>query len=197
MANELRFLVLKKDLKFVGLKQDEKDTILKDYKVILKLPKGLKKDYEEVWNYKKFYARCQQLSKNQRQFVYFGKIFKLSPKLYLMVCVLLLTSEIYEEDFNIVDFRPKRCKKTGQKSARNLEKSLADLKTTIRKAFLEDVSSATNYFNNNERHAFDKKLFDEKFKEFAYFEYRYVPCLKSKYQKGVIPTILQRVCKKS
>lgn len=196
MKKYLEFLGLKRNLELKGLKAEEKAKIYSDFKIILKLPRGLT-NYDELYNYQAFYNRCKGLTKQNRQLIYYGQLFHLSTKLYFMVCIILLYGIIYEDDFNILDFRPKKCKVSGQKCERNLEKSIADLKKVFRDRFQKKDLTEINPFNNNVNQLFDKKKFDAAFKQFIHLEQSSgVKTACSSYrQTPKLPAILERVCK--
>lgn len=194
MKKYLEFLGLKRNLELKGLKAEEKAKIYNDFKIILKLPRGLS-NYDELDDYQAFYNRCKGLTKQNRQLVYYGQLFHLSTKLYFMVCILLLDGIIYEDDFNTLDFRPKKCKVAGQKAERNLEKSIADLKKVLRDRFKK--ATTITPFNNKINQTFDKKKFDSAFKQFIHLEQSSaVQIACSLYHKTEqLPAIFERVCK--
>ena len=196
MKKHLEFLGLKRNLELKSLTADEKAKIYSDFKIILKLPRGLN-NYDELDDYKAFYKRCKSISKQNRQLIYYGQLFQLSIKLYFMVCEILLFNDIYEEDFNTVDFRPNKCKSSGKKGERNLEKSIADLKTVFRDRFQEICTTQLTEFNNNENKSFDKKIFDVAFKEFIHFKKNTsIKIACSSYRQSTeLPSIFRRVCK--
>jgi len=136
------------------------------------------------------------MKKSERQIIFYGILINLSIKMYFMVCALLLLGEIEEEDLNCIPFR-EGALKSGQHSEGNLRKSLNDLKTTIKENIEADSCNRWNYFCRNSGNKFDKNIYKEKFKEFAYSDNNYMKnSIRTKYRKAELPDFLNRICKK-
>lgn len=199
MAKELKHLVVKKDLKFTKLKPEEKALLFQKFSAILKKPKGIYKEqtaeidkttHKRKSKNKDIYDilidYCRNTDKNKRQFVFYGVFMFLSIKEYYMLCSLFLLNQIDEQDFNTIDFRPRRCKVQGQKAERNIEKSLADLKISIKAKIKEACKTRVTYFNTGIKRKFNEKLFNEAFKNLAYIDKTsHWAKIKTLYKEGV------------
>lgn len=201
MAKELKYLVVKKDLKFNRLKPEEKALLLQKFSAILQKPNGAYKEqtteidkttqkrksknkdiYDCLINY------CRNTNRNKRQFIFHGVLMQLSVKEYYMLCSLLLLNEIDEQDFNSIDFRPKRCNEKNKKAERNIEKSLSDLKMSIKTKIKEVCKTETTYFNAGIKREFSEKIFNEAFKNLAYIDKTgHWAKTKTLYKEGAYP----------
>lgn len=183
MAKVLRYLLLKRDLKFKGLKEKDKLYLHQHYDAILKIPRGKyrkqlteidknskKRKSENIDLYDCLEEYCRKTGKKDRQFLFHGVLLNFSIKEYYMLCSLLMLGEIDEQDFDSIDFRPNRCKEKNAKCPRNLEKSLADLKASMRKKIQKHCETEKTYFNMSLRNEFCFGIFNEAFENFAYID---------------------------
>ncbi len=192
MAKLLKYVVTKKDLNFKSLKKDVKAKLLNEYNLILRKPKGIykkteivrekevdentKKEIEvikkyEIDLYTSLYKYCKNTKRKDRQIIFHRVLLSdFSVKEYFMICYLLLLKEIDERDFNTIDFRPNRCKFENKKAKRNLEKSLADLKISMRNKIEKICKNEVTFFNMGMNHIFEIKWFNKAFNELAYID---------------------------
>lgn len=200
MAKDLKFLLFKRDLNFRGLKQDEKSYLYNKYNVMLKVPhakycKLLTNDnYSELYNNLESY--CRKTKRKDRQLVFHGLLLEFSIKEYYMLCFLLIFGEIDEQDFNAIDFRPNRCSELHKKQNRNIEKSLADLKTSMRTKIQKICETQKTPFNMTMNNDFVPKFFNEAFSNFAYINNEgSLKTVKTKYKRAKMPEFLCPICK--
>lgn len=188
--NKPLYLAVKRNIDFLGLKKESKNTLYEDFHIIIQIPRKLPSD---LWVDDELNKCCREVK--NRQMIFHGIKIPLSHKLYFMVCALLLCGEIEEKDFNDILFRRNALKNNNTLTNGNLRKSLYDLKKTIKDTILSDCMHNKNFFNNNPANTFDEKLYKIEFNKFAYSNRDFT--LKTLYKKGNAPSFLDRVCKKS
>ena len=188
--NKPLYLAVKRNIDFLGLKKESKNTLYEDFHIIIQIPRKLP---SYLWVDDELNKCCREVK--NRQMIFHGIKIPLSHKLYFMVCALLLCGEIEEKDFNDIPFRRNALKNNKSLTSGNLRKSLYDLKKTIKDAILSDCTHRKNFFNNNPTNGFDEKLYEIEFNKFAYSNRDFT--LKTLYKKGKAPSLFDRVCKKS
>lgn len=188
--NKPLYLAVKRNVDFLGLKKELKNTLYEDFHIIVQIPRKLPSD---LWVDDELNKSCREVK--NRQMIFHGIKIPLSHKLYFMVCALLLCGEIEEKDFNDILFRSNALKNNNTLTNGNLRKSLYDLKKTIKDIILSDCMHNNNFFNNNPANTFDEKLYKIEFNKFAYSNRDFT--LKTLYKKGNAPSFLDRVCKKN
>ena len=98
--NKPLYLAVKRNIDFLGLKKESKNTLYEDFHIIIQIPRKLP---SYLWVDDELNKCCREVK--NRQMIFHGIKIPLSHKLYFMVCALLLCGEIEEKDFNDIPFR--------------------------------------------------------------------------------------------
>lgn len=155
--NTYKFILLHHDLKSIYEKHKEQIEQLKDY-IIVRDFKKIPQNIIDKGNELDFiYKICRKKKKQQLQVIIQGQLITLSQKMFMTLYALLYLGEIYESEYNCLNFRPKACATAGKKKSRNIVKSIMDLKIALKPYF------SPNYSEDEYKKEFLKIAYEDEF----------------------------------